>query len=137
VTTENIDWGGQRGGEPTEAEIAFATSLTAMTPGLDYWLHADDDGTPWLLVSLDLIDGNVVQSTLRLDFDGRGIRGGWSPSCLNWDDGMRAEEALIDLAGPDGLDFPGQGSSVQDLAHRAAEWFIQLKKGRWADHPRS
>jgi hypothetical protein len=53
VTTENIDWGGQRGGEPTEVELTFATELNAMVPGLDFWLHADDDGAPWLLVSKD------------------------------------------------------------------------------------
>jgi hypothetical protein len=129
-----IDWGGQRGGEPTGAELAFATVLNALAPGLDYWLHADGDGTPWLLVSLDLIEGRSVRATLRLDFDDRGIRGGWSPSCLNWDDGMRAEEALIELSGPDGLVFPANGSSVEDLARCAAGWFIQSKKGRWADH---
>jgi hypothetical protein len=77
-------------------------------------------------------EGNGVENTLRLDFDDRGIRGGWSPSCLNWDDGVRAEEALTDLAGPDGLDFPAAGASVQELARRAAEWFTQPKKGRWA-----
>lgn len=133
MTAENIEWGGQREGDPTEAELAFATSLNAQTPGLDYWLHSDDDGTPWLLVSLDLIEGNTVQNTLRLDFDSRGIRGGWSPSCLNWDDGMRAEDALIDLAGPEGLLLPANQLSIEDLARRAADWFTQPKKGRWAD----
>ena len=132
MTAENIDWSGQREGGPTAAELAFATSLNALAPGLDHWLHADDDGTPWLLVSLDLVEGHVVRNTLRLDFDSRGIRGGWSPSCLNWDDGMRAEDALIDLAGPDGLDFPANQLSIEDLARRAAEWFTQPKKGRWA-----
>ncbi|MGK3208471.1 hypothetical protein [Amycolatopsis sp. MEPSY49] len=132
MTAENIDWGGQREGEPTQAELAFATSLNALLPRLDYWLHADDDGTPWLLVSLDLIEGRTVSATLRLDFDGRGIRGGWSPSCLNWDDGVRAEEALIDLTGPDGLVFPANGASVEDLARHAAEWFTRPKKGQWA-----
>jgi hypothetical protein len=137
VTAENIDWGGQREGDPTEAELVFATSLNALAPGLDYWLHADDDGTPWLLVSLDLIEGNTVQSTLRLDFDSRGIRGGWSPSCLNWDDGMRAEQALIDLTGPDALVFPTDQLSIEDLARRAAEWFTQPKKERWANRHRA
>jgi hypothetical protein len=135
VTAESIDWGGQREGEPTDAELAFATSLNSLAPGLDYWLHADDDGTPWLLVSLDFIEKSVVSATLRLDFDDRGIRGGWSPSCLNWDDGVRAEEALIDLAGPDGLVVTAAGTSVEDLARRSAEWFTGPKKGRWADHP--
>ncbi|MDQ7806450.1 hypothetical protein Q5425_22140 [Amycolatopsis sp. A133] len=74
------DWGGQREGGPTDAELAFATSLNSLAPGLDYWLHADDDGTPWLLVSLDFFKKRAVSATLRLDFDDRGIRGGWSPS---------------------------------------------------------
>lgn len=132
MTGEHIDWGGQRGGGPTHAELAFATSLNALVPGLDYWLHVDDDGTPWLLVSSDLVEGGIVSATLRLDFDKRGIRGGWSPSCLIWDDGVRAEEALIDLAGPDGLVVPASGSSVEDLARHAAEWFTRPKKGQWA-----
>lgn len=88
---------------------------------MDYWLHADDDGTPWLLVSLDIVEDHAVRDTLRLDFDERGIRGGWSPACLDWDDGMRAEEALIELSGPDGLLHPADGSSVEDLARRAAD----------------
>ncbi|GGP73722.1 hypothetical protein [Saccharothrix coeruleofusca] len=135
MTTAEIDWGGQREGGATEAELAFAMSLNGLVPGLDYWLHADDDGTPWLLVSLDSIEDRAVRDTLRLDFDERGIRGGWSPSCLNWDGGVRAEEALIDLSGPDGLVHPADGSSVEDLARRAAEWFTAPKRGRWADHP--
>jgi hypothetical protein len=137
VTAENIDGGGQREGDPTVSELTFATSLNALVPGLDYWLHADDDGTPWLLVSLDLIEGNTVRNTLRLDFDSRGIRGGWSPSCLNWDDGMRAEDASIDLAGPDGLVLPANRLSIEELARRAAEWFTQRKQGRWADPHRT
>ncbi|SES40523.1 hypothetical protein [Lentzea albida] len=130
MTAENIDWGGQREGNPTVSELTFATSLNALAPGLEFWLHADDDGTPWLLVSLDLIEGDTVRDTLRLDFDSRGIRGGWSPSCLNWDDGMRAEDALINLAGPDGLVLPAKRLSIEELARRAAEWFTQPKQGR-------
>lgn len=135
MTAEKIDWGGRREGVATKAERVFAILLDALVPGLDYWLHADDDGTPWLLVSLDIVEDNAVLATLRLDFDERGIRGGWSPACLNWDDGVRAEEALIELAGPDGLIYPADGASVEDLARRAAEWFTAPKKGRWADHP--
>ncbi|GAB2794291.1 hypothetical protein [Amycolatopsis magusensis] len=134
MTDEDIDWGGQREGAPTEAELAFATSLNALVPRLDYWLHADDDGTPWLLVSLDVIEGHAIRDTLRLDFDDSGIRGGWSPSCLNWDDGVRAEDALVDLSGPDGLLLPANGSSIEKLARHAAEWFTRPKKGRWADY---
>ena len=105
-----------------------APTLDALVPGLDYWLHADEDGTPWLLVSLDIVEGDAVRATLRLDFDERGIRGGWSPSCLNWDDGVRAEQAMIDLSGPDGLAGTADGLSSEDLAHRAAEWFTAPKQ---------
>lgn len=137
MTAGNIDWGRQREDEPTAAELTFARALNALVPGLDYWLHADDDGTPWLLVSLDLLEGDAVRDTLRLDFDDHGIRGGWSPSCLNWDGGVRAEEALIDVTGPDGLVLPANGSSVENLARRAAEWFTAPKNGRWAGRPGS
>jgi len=64
---------------------------------------------------------------LRLDFDERGIRGGWSPASLNWDDGVRAEEARIDVSGPDGVRYLADGASVEDLARRAAEWFTAPK----------
>ncbi|MGW7532415.1 hypothetical protein [Amycolatopsis sp. NPDC054798] len=129
MTAGKIDWGGQREGVATEAERVFALSLDALVPGLDYWLHADDDGTPWLLISLDIVEDNAVLATLRLDFDERGIRGGWSPACLNWDGEVRAEDALIELSGPDGLIHPADGASVEDLARRAAEWFTAHKKG--------
>ncbi|TDP96794.1 hypothetical protein [Labedaea rhizosphaerae] len=129
MAAEEIEWGGQREGA-TDAELAFATTLNELLPGLDYWLYADDDGTPWLLVSLDIIDDNAVLDTLRLDFDERGIRGGWSPACLNWDSEMRAEAAGIDVSGPDGLVRQTIDSPVEDLARRAAEWFIAPKNGR-------
>jgi hypothetical protein len=34
--------------------------------------------------SLDLFEDDYMHRTRRLDFDQRGIRGGWSPSGLNW-----------------------------------------------------
>ncbi|MBN6039632.1 hypothetical protein [Amycolatopsis sp. 195334CR] len=128
MASDDIDWGGRREGEPTSAELAFASSLNVLVPGLDYWLHADADGTPWLLVSLDLVEGQSIRDTLRLDFDDDGIRGGCSPSCLNWDDGVRAEEASIDLSGPDGLVVPANGASSEDLARRVAEWFTTVRR---------
>jgi hypothetical protein len=69
-------------------------------PGLGYWLHEDGDGTPWLLVSFDFTEGNVVRGTLRLDFDATGITGGWSPAFLNWDDGIRCAIAGISTVAP-------------------------------------
>ncbi|WP_052314579.1 hypothetical protein [Nocardia thailandica] len=134
MRAENIAWGRERDGDPTEAELVFATSLDALFPGLEYWLHADDDGTPWLLVSLDIVEENAIRGTLRLDFDDHGIRGGWSPANLNWDGGVRAEEGVIDPAEPDSLTFSTAGSSVEYLARRAAEWFGMPKNRRWDGH---
>ncbi|TWP53535.1 hypothetical protein FKR81_06175 [Lentzea tibetensis] len=131
----DVDWGGSRGGEPTQAELDFATALTALVPRqncwLDFWLHADGDGTPWLLVSHDVIEDRAVLATLRLDFDENGIRGGWSPACLNWDDGVRAEAAQIDVSGPDGLDLRAAGHTAEEMALRAAEWFTTPKNRRF------
>lgn len=98
VHPAGINWGG-RHRQPTPAESSFADALNALQPGLDYWLHQDADGIPWLLVSLDFTEANVVHDNLRLDFDGTGIRGGWSPAFLNWDYGVRAGSAGINIAG--------------------------------------
>lgn len=73
---------------------------------MDYWLHADADDVPWLLVSTDFVVAGAVRDTLRLDFDAAGVRGGWSPAFLNWDDGVRAQTAGIDVAGPDESAYP-------------------------------
>jgi hypothetical protein len=32
-----------------------------------------------LCISLDFVEGNVIYRTLRLDFDGATMKGGWSP----------------------------------------------------------
>ena len=101
MSEDSIDWGGS-GRAPTAAELEFAAALEGLLPGLDYWLHADADDVPWLLVSTDFVVAGAVRDTLRLDFDAAGVRGGWSPAFLNWDDGVCAETAGIDVAGPDG-----------------------------------
>jgi hypothetical protein len=122
VHPAGINWGG-RHRQPTPAESSFADALNVLQPGLDYWLHQDADGIPWLLVSLDFTEANVVHDTLRLDFDGTGIQGGWSPAFLNWDDGVRAGAAGIDIAGPDGIEITDAGASPAELARLAANWF--------------
>ncbi len=124
-----IEWGGQRQ-EPTPAEAAFAETLDVLLPRLDYWLHEDGDGTPWLLVSFDFTEGNVVHDTLRLDFDAAGIKGGWSPAFLNWDDGVRCALAGINTAPPEGIDIAGSPASPAELAQRAAAWF-QHHQATW------
>lgn len=129
MSEKGIDWGGRRE-VPTRAELEFAAELEGRCPGLDYWLHRDDEGVAWLLVSTDFVIGNGVRDTLRLDFDAAGIRGGWSPACLNWDAEMRAETAGIDTAGLDGIHEPAAGQMPAELARAAAEWFAEHRR-RW------
>ena len=113
---------GSRRQQPTAAESAFAEALDALVPCFDYWLHEDADGTPWLLVSLDFTEGNVVHDTLRLDFDATGVSGGWSPAFLNWDDGVRCALAGISTAAPDGIDITSTQTSPAGLPQLAAAW---------------
>lgn len=120
-------WGGPRD-EPTPAEVEFTDALEERAPmTLDFWLHEDPDGTPWLLVSLTFSGGPTgtsVIKTLRLDFDAAGMRGGWSKANLNWDDGVRAEHAKVDFGPPDGIRVDG-GKTPRELAQVAADWFAQ------------
>jgi len=120
-------FGGQREA-PTQSEIEFCDALESLTspPYFDYWLHSrSDDQSPWMLVSLTLVDEqkNLVLKTLRLDFDGGSIKGGWSPSDLNWDADVPALEAEIDLTEPDGIDKTGE--NPKELARLAAAWFLR------------
>jgi len=103
----------------TQAEQEFLTLLLDGRPWLDVWLHQDVRGE-WACVSYDFSRDGVVVDTLRLDFDGSTVRGGWSPANLNWDDGVRAAEAGIDFDGSDGLNATG---SAPDLAAAAGVWF--------------
>ncbi|MFN8550554.1 MAG: hypothetical protein U0103_03615 [Candidatus Obscuribacterales bacterium] len=63
-----------------------------------------------------------VLKTLRLDFDGVSIKGGWSPSNLNWDAEVPATDAGVDLSEPDGIDKTGENPN--ELACQAARWFL-------------
>ncbi|TFV95286.1 hypothetical protein [Orlajensenia leifsoniae] len=107
--------------DPTEAESTFFTLLSVQVPGLEAWYHFDEVGSPWMIVSHDFVVGDAVRKTLRLDYDGHSLRGGWSPACLNWDDGVRAADAHIDTSSPDGLAV--DDVSVAAAAAVAAEWF--------------
>jgi len=113
--------GSVRDAEPTAEESAFFTELVRHVPDIQDWYHQDDGGTPWMTTSYDFTQGNQIYKTLRLDYDGTSMRGGWSPSCLNWDDGKRADDALIDSAGPDGLRLDCVDPTTDALA--AAAWF--------------
>lgn len=98
-------------------------------PDIDDWYHADEDGTLWVIASLDFVDGTGrIHETLRADYDGTSLRGGWSPAQLNWDDGVRAANAGIDTTPPDGL----RRDHVAPVraAHAAAEWFLAHREGR-------
>jgi hypothetical protein len=72
-------------------------------------------------VSHDFVEGGAVRDTLRLDFDGSTIAGGWSPGLLNWDDGVRADEAGVDTTPPEGIEASGKDAVA--LARLAADWF--------------
>jgi hypothetical protein len=74
-----------------------------------------------MTASYDFAQGNQIYETLRLDYDGKSLCGGWSPSCLNWDDGVRADDALIDTTGPDGLRLDCVDPTTDAAA--AAAWF--------------
>lgn len=111
--------GGPRS-DRTAAEDAFLSLLLDGRPWLDVWLHSDEDGTPWTCVSHDFTVAGGIRDTLRLDFDGGCVLGGWSPANLNWDDGVRARAAGVDVDGLDGLRVTGP---VEDLATAAAQWF--------------
>lgn len=104
----------------TPGERAFLGDLLPERPWLDVWPREDADGTPWLCVSLDLTRDNKIIKTARIDFDGSCARGGWSPGFLNWDDGVRAFEAGIDVQGVDGLEAFG---TPQELADAVGAWF--------------
>jgi len=114
-----VIWGGSRA-EPTQFEAEFASALDRRHPGLDYWLHKDPDGTPWMVVSLDIIRGGGIVAVPRIDIDRNGARGGHSPAMLNWDDGVRAEDAGIDTIGPGGFDEP----LGPNLVDQTALWFL-------------
>ena len=108
--------------DPLEHEQVFFREMHRRIPELQDWYHQDPDGRPWVLVSYDFVEGNAVRETLRVDYDGTQLRGGWSPSCLNWDDGVRAAEALIDTGPPDGLSIDSAGDPEQAAAIASA-WF--------------
>jgi len=114
--------------DPLEHEEIFFQAMCRRVPALQDWYHQDPDGTPWMLVSYDFVEGAAVRKTLRADYDGAELRGGWSPSCLNWDDGVRTE-ALIDTRTSDGLSIDSAGDP-RDAAAIASEWF-QAHIERW------
>ncbi len=113
----------------TEAEAAFLGLVLDRIDGLDVWPRELKDGTPWLLLSLDLpLNGSHIEAVARLDFMGDTVRGGYSPAFLNWDSELTAGEAGIEVSGPAGLDLT---DSVETLAAETVRWFADRADG-WA-----
>ena len=109
--------------DPTADEEAFFAELQRQMPRVMDWYHADDDGTLWVTASYDVAQDNIIRRTWRVDYDGRTLRGGLSPSCLNWDDGVRAADAGIDTRGAAGLHL--DVTDPTQAAAATAEWFRQ------------
>lgn len=107
--------------DPTPDEAEFFALLSRQIPDVQDWYHQDDDGTLWMCASRDYVRGNSVIATLRVDYDGSSLVGGWSPGFLNWDDGVRARIAGIDTAAPHGIDR--LTDSPEHAARAAADWF--------------
>jgi hypothetical protein len=100
---------------------------------MQFWFHETPDGTPWIIASWDFVVDDCIHDTLRVDFDGKRILGGWSPACLNWDDGVAAEEAGIDTSPPDGIVLEGTPEELAEAAIRYFEDHI----ARWATSDRA
>ena len=111
-----------RNEEPTDSEARFFEALSAKVPDVQDWYHRDSNGALWMIVSHDVVDGqNRIRETLRCDFDGDRLKAGSSPGFLNWDDGIRADDAGIDLRAPEALD--ARVTTPDSAAEMAAAWF--------------
>lgn len=104
--------------EPTDNERSFWHAISRRVEGLLDWYLADDDGTPWMIVSLDL---GAVLGTMRCDWDGARLVGGRSPAYLNWDAETRADAAGVVSTPPDGVDVLITDPEL--AADIAAAWF--------------
>jgi hypothetical protein len=113
--------GEMREQDPLPWEDQFFAGIEALVPDVQDWYNADADGRPWVCVSYDVVRGNSIWRTLRVDWDGEMLLGGDSPACLNWDDGVRARAAGIDTRPPHGLELAV--SSVDEAVAAAAAWF--------------
>jgi hypothetical protein len=124
--------------EPTAAEADFIERLEALMPrSLEFYFWQDRDGTPWMITFLSFsemrgVDMGLVK-TLRLDFDSRGVRGGWSTDNMDWDADIRAEAAGVDMNPPDGISIAASRSTSDEMARAVAAWF-QRHWEEWLRH---
>jgi hypothetical protein len=115
--------------EATALERQFFGGLASHVPDLQDWYHQDPDGEPWMTVSYDFIaPRGGIAATLRLDYDGTEVVGGWSPAGLNWDDGVRARDARVDTTPPGGL--AATARSPEEACAIALPW-LQAHLSRW------
>jgi hypothetical protein len=119
------DWG--------ESEIGSSDTQT--------WVYDGEGGAQWIMLSMDFLHDGSIQAALRLDVDSNGIRGGWSPGILNWDESVPAAEAEVDFGAPDGIRVDTALRGDIDLAKLAVDWFESHERqfgsrtGRWAPKP--
>jgi len=120
---------------PTAEQASFFAELRARIPELMDWYRRDADGKPWMIVSYDFMAGDLVVATLRLDYDGRNLRGGWSPESVTPDDAARATDRGIDTGLPDGLCV--DDVSPEAAAQIATGWFLAhiARRHRAGDDP--
>ena len=85
-----------------------------------HWLHVDDDGAPWMMISLDVLNDHGIVAVLRADYDDTGVIAGHGPACLNWDGGVRARNAGITVESG-----AKEFALADDLVDRLADWFEQ------------
>ena len=111
-----------RSAPPTQGESDFIAEVQRLVPEVQEWFLEDPDGTPWVIVSYDLMGPSGMRDTLRVDYDGESIRGGVSPANLNWDAEVRATEAGIDLSPPNGIH--AAGLSPVEAARAASTWLL-------------
>src|ERR671921_819775 len=107
--------------DPTAVETAFFTALAVHLPQVQDWYHRDADGLLWMTASVDDVRNGRMLATWRCDYDGHRLLGGASPAFLNWDDGVRALDAGVVVAGPEGLD--AIETDPNRAAETAASWF--------------
>ncbi len=94
------------------------------------WVYGDEVIDEWVMLHVDIVADNKILRTLRVDVDRARVRGGISPGSLDWDEGMRAEDAGIDTRPPDGLEESVKDYSVSGIAERIVSWLeAEIGKG--------